>query len=779
MILKLFYLFIFFIPTFISAQSFILSGYISDKASGEILIGAHISIDDSELGTTTNEYGFYSIVFPYKKVSVVFSYIGYETQTVILELRKNTIMNIELSGKSLEEIIITEQKTHKNERLQKINIPLNQLTSIPTLGGETDIMKSLSLFPGISTGQEGSSNLYIRGGTPDQNLILLDGIPIYNATHLGGFFSIFNTNAIKNIEVYKGNFPARYGGRLSSVIDITMKEGNDKKVQGNFGLGILTSHFAIEGPFKKEKSSYLLTARSSYLGLINLLRQKENTDNYLDYWLYDINVKTNFQLKKAKLFFSLYSGNDVGTNYDRSASSSGGQILAQYLTENQVRWGNTITSSRYVIPISPRIYGKFLAGLSTYNYQFINETNNNIFMPIDTIVEKKSFQNSSKIKDVLLRADFDFSLNPKHYLKYGTGITFHQFQTASGDNTDSLNLKNNYPSKEYYLYIEDNMTLNPHFSINPGIRWSGFNTPSQYYFQFEPRIATQYFANKNLTLNASFSIVQQYIHLLSSSGFGFPNDIWVTATESIPPQNVIQTTLGGKFIIFKDISLSMETYYKKMKNLIDYKVGIDNVFSTIGDWEKLVETQGEGNAYGIEWLLEKEKGKLMGFMGYSLSWNNRQFDNINQGKKYPFTYDRRHDFSLVLHYKLSSKHFISTNWIYQTGTAVTLPVASLPLPPNAITSKPVFIGRNNGRLPTYHRLDIGYEYKKTTKKGHLRIWKISIYNVYNRKNPSYLLIQSEPILDNEDQFLFSKNKVEQISLFSIIPALSLEYKFKK
>lgn len=778
--LKAIFLFLHILPFLTNAQQINIFGYLSDDASGEVLIGANIFIEELNIGTVTNEYGYYNFQTPQKEITITFSYVGYENIQKKMFPKGDTIVNLGLRSFSLSEVVVTEKRIENQISLSKISVPVKLLTDIPTIGGESDIMKSLAFFPGISTGQEGTSGLYIRGGTPDQNLILLDGIPVYNATHLGGFFSVFNPEAINNVDVYKGNFPARYGGRLSSVIDITMKEGNKEKFKGNFGVGLIASKLAIEGPIQKNKSSYIFTARSSYLGLVNSLRKKNAKEDFFNYWLYDLNFKTNFQVGKGKLFFSAYSGRDAGLIEGEytSTTSDGGNTrrISEYNKyESNIIWGNTTLSTRYVLPISQRSFAKFLVGFTKYKFNFSTEERMEKYSPVDTLISESDNKNVSQVRDFIIQANFDFAINNENLLKYGAGLTLHRFLTNTFSRSADLDLAKIYLSTEYYAYLEDEMKLG-NLTTNLGLRFSALNTEGENYYKAEPRLSLRWKLSKTLQVSSSFSTTQQYIHLLSTNNFGIPNDIWVPATKDIAPQTAVQSSLGAVFSFPRDINLSIEGYYKTMRNLIDFRVGIESDFIETANWESFVETGGEGESYGSEFLLKKQSGKLTGFMAYTLSWNYRKFEHINQGLTYPFTYDRRHDFSIVGQYKLSSKWSVSANFVYQSGTALTLPIALIPTI-GGNSTEVVFGGRNTAHLPNYHRADIGAEYRRTTKKSRLLIWKFSIYNIYNRKNPSSIRLRGEAIFNENDQFLYNVNSVEQSSLFSLIPAFSLEYKF--
>lgn len=792
-------LFLLLLPIYSFAQKDItISGFIKDKSTGEVLIGANIWIEDNSIGTSTNEYGYYSLQIPIQKQTISFSYVGFENLRKEIHIQKDSIFNVELSNFTFEEIVISAQKnTIANQGLNQLNIPVKQLMDIPSIGGETDIMKALSLFPGISIGQEGTSSLYVRGGTPDQNLILLDGIPVYNASHLGGFFSTFNGDAINNIDVIRGGIPAQYGGRLSSVIDITMREGSTEKFTGSVGTGLLTSHILLEGPLKDRKGSYLFASRISYLGLINLFSEKKETGNHFNYWLYDINFKTNLNLKKGKLYFSFYNNRDVGNVYSRDIFYRGDTIHQEFFSDTKVQWGNTTISTRYTLPIRSTIFAKILLGYTTYQYQLDNVDRVVNFTPLGKFNINNSFLNESKVEDWIGRVDFDYNVNPRHYLKFGLGATLHQFSTFSSARESSDNDKQtNHDVEEYFIYLQDKLQFSKTISAIIGVRWEAFNVKNNFQQKVEPRISIKYKPTNRANFTASFSTTQQYLHLLQNNGFGLPNDIWVPFTEDVPAQNAYQFTLGNSYDLSKKINLTTEVYYKKTNNVIDYKPGLDeDIYNQIGEWEKLVETGGIGESYGLEMLLQKDNGKVRGYLSYTLSWNFRQFENINQGNKYPFTYDRRHDIALVVRYPLSKKTTLTGNWIFQSGTAVTLPIASAPFPESrggsfttlsgeSIPTRSIYFiydEKNNKRLPSYNRTDLGIEYKRTTKNNNKFIWKFSIYNLFNIQNPSYLRFRgsggSYTVINGVESFEAPSNRIQQVSLFTIIPGFSFHYKF--
>jgi hypothetical protein len=448
--------------------------------------------------------------------------------------------------------------------------------------------------------------------------------------------------------------------------------------------------------------------------------------------------------------------------------------------------------------LTSKIFAKFLLGYTTYQYELDHENEETNYTPLGRITTNDIYNNQSSVKDWIGRIDFDYNVNPKHYLKFGLGATLHRFSTFSslGETTDN-DKQTDHRVTEYFSYLQDKFKFSNALSATVGIRWEAFKVKNKTFQKIEPRISLKYQATKKTAFTASFSNTQQYLHLLQNNGFGLPNDIWLPATENVPPQSAYQFTVGGAFELSDKFNLTTEAYYKKSNNLIEYKTGLDeDIYNQIGDWENLVESDGEGESYGWETLLQKDYGKFKGYFSYTLSWNFRQFDNINLGKKYPFTYDRRNDIAIVLRYQLSKKTTLTGSWIYQTGTAVTLPIASAPFPKNfgantivtqdgtkipILSSYYVYDGKNNRRLPAYHRTDIGMEHKRTTKRNNSIIWKFSIYNFFNTRNPSYLDIKGGAtifqIIDGVETLTVTDSEIKQVSLFTIIPGISFEYKF--
>ena len=775
----LIFFFLFFLVS-TSAQKTILSGYIKSANSDEAITGAIIYTQDGSYSTFSNEYGYYSLQLLPSIVTIKVSYPGSENYQIELNLTQDTLLNISLEEKMLDEVEIVSTKIQANNPGAILNIPIKQLKQIPNIGGESDILKSLATFPGVATGAEGTSNIYVRGGTPDQNLILLDGLPVYNVSHLGGFLSVFNTDALRDVKLYKGGYPARFGGRLSSVIDIKMREGNKKEYKQELGIGLITSKFLLEGPIQKEKSSFILTGRSSYLGLINFFNDKETSDDFFNYWLYDINAKMNFSLKKGTLFFSYYTGNDYGIfkSTGRSSTFNGGEQLFSKKTieEDKINWGNSTFSSRYILPITNKLFFKSTVGYTQYKYNFQHSEVNQEFGIADTVTTEISTKSQSTISSLIGDFGFDYTPNNKHFIRFGLNIERQGFNVANQDT-----ISNKEKALIGVVYVEDDFKMTDKMSLNVGLRYTNFLTNQKLFSALEPRLKLTYEIGKETYLEVSFTKMTQYIHLITSLGAGFPNDLWLPATDFAPPESANQYSIGLFTKLNNNYLFSAEGFYKKSTNLLDYKVGADTDLLVLDTetWQDNIERGGKGESYGAEFFHQNKIGKMSTTLSYTLSWNYRQFENINRGNKYPFNYDRRHDISVLLNYKFNPKWQLTTNWIYQSGRRVTLPIARVPRPfeNEEGVGDLEFSQRNNGKLPNYHRLDLALNFEKDTKKGNVFGWNFSTYNTYNRINPSYIFVRYSSIRNEQNEQIGQTPNIRQVSLFSFIPAFSIYFKF--
>lgn len=754
------------------AQKHSISGYVSDKKTQEKLIGAIVYDAKSKSGTTTNTYGFFSLTLPADSVKLLVSYIGFAVQSKTFVLSENMSFNVDLMPenelKTIEVVAEQGERIEETTRMSTINIPIQQIKKVPALFGEVDVLKVLQLLPGVKSGGEGSTGLYVRGGGPDQNLILLDGAPIYNASHLFGFFSTFNADAIKTVELTKGGFPARYGGRLSSVIDINMKEGNMRKYNVEGSIGLISSKLLIEGPINKGKTSFIVTGRRTYIDKLTrpIVRALTRGEGDGGYYFYDLNLKVNHKISdKDRVFLSMYNG------LDNFSFKTGGQLTSDIGYGGYLKWGNTIGSARWNHLFNSRLFCNTSVTYTRYKFGIGQELKN---YKNDT---KETADYFSGIYDWAGNVNFDYIPDPNHFIRFGGHYTYHTFKTGAEQfkttgfdrNVDSLSGNPNIFANEISLYVEDDWKITDKFKVNAGLHGAGFLVQDNFYRSLQPRFSGRYLLPQSWSVKASYASMMQFIHLLSNSNVGLPTDLWVPATKLIKPQQSYQVAAGVAKSLNKNMyEISLEGYYKEMKNIIDYLDGA-NFIGGANDWEKKV-AQGRGWSYGMEFLMQKKKGKYTGWIGYTLSWTNRQFAQINEGKPYPYKYDRRHDISFVNIYKISNKMDIAATFVYGTGNAISLPLQSYVAAnvPGAFTQDAQYFGsKNNYRMAPYHRLDVSVNRHKKKKWG-MVTWSAGVYNLYSRQNPYFLYFRNTPT---------GRKQLVQVSLFPLIPSVSWSFKF--
>ena len=746
-----------------------ISGTIKSAANGEEIIGASVIIRELKTGTASNQYGFYSITLPNGDYTVVFSSIGFENKEEKVHLDTDKQLKIELAEKvtSINEVVINAESANKNITSTEMGVQrleVSKIRTLPVLLGEQDILKTLQLLPGVKSAGEGSSGFYVRGGTTDQNLVLLDEAPVYNASHLLGFFSVFNSDAIKEVSLYKGDVPAQYGGRLSSVLDVKMKDGNNKKFGVSGGIGLISSRLTVEGPIVKNRGSFIVSARRTYADVFLKLSPDSNL-NKTGLYFYDLNAKANYRItEKDRIFISGYLGRDV-FNFGQQIGFNWGNKTGT------VRW-NHIFNNKLFLNTS------FIA--SSFDY-FINIGNN-------------SNSIKSNIQNLNIKQDYQFYLTPENTLKFGINIIQHNFAPGELSATGSSNFNSIFlPKKkgiESGLYVQNEQSFGPQLKVNYGLRYSLFadlgptdvytfddegnvtstityskNQLITSYGHIEPRVSANFILSPRNSLKASYSRNTQYLHLLSNSTSGSPFDIWIPSSKIIDPQQSDQVSLGY-FRNFKDnqIETSIEVYYKNMTNLIDYKNGADILLN------RYVESQlvfGNGKSYGAEFLVKKNYGKLQGWVGYTLSRTDRIFADINDGKVFPARQDRRHDVSVVAMYDAGKKWSFSATWVYYTGDAVTFPNGKYYENNQWV---PKYTNRNGYRMPDYHRLDIGATcIRKKTNKFESS-WTFSVYNAYGRRNAYTITFRENPDNPNETQAV-------RTSLFTFIPSVTYNFKF--
>jgi outer membrane receptor for ferrienterochelin and colicin len=764
---------IFCVSAVFSQNKFTVSGYITEKGSKENLPGVTVYIPKLKTGTSSNSYGFYSITLPKDSFDLIFSFVGFKAKKISVYLDKNISYNMEMGAEQLAEVEVTAEQTKKvsqETQMSTVDIPIEQIKSIPALLGEKDVLKVIQLMPGVQKGSEGSSGIYVRGGGPDQNLIILDEAPVYNANHLFGFFSVFNGDALKSVELIKGGFPARYGGRLSSVIDLQMKDGNKEKIHGEAGIGIISSRLTLEGPIIKNRSSFLVSARRTYIDA--LIYPFLPSDNKGGYYFYDFNTKFNYTFSdKDRLFLSGYFGRDkfyFRSKFDDSETKAG------------LEWGNSTGTLRW----NHLYHGRLFSNLSLIftNYQLkITETEK---FGSDYF----SLKYTSNIRDLGGKYNFDFMPNPNHYIKFGFASTWHHFVPqalvvkSADPNGDFTSKSRPMDTYEGGIFVEDDWRATEKLKMNIGFRLSGFSSHGQNFYNPEPRASIRYLLGNDFSLKTSYAVMNQYLHLLSNTGIGLPTDLWVPATSKVKPQQSQQVALGlAKDLPDQNLTITVEGYYKWMKNVLNYKEGASfldiNDNSETGnqtDWQDKV-LSGKGTSYGAEFLCQRKFGKFTGWIGYTLSWTYLQFDSLNFGERYFARYDRRHDISVVGIYKVNDHVTLSATWVYGSGNAITLPLASYAIgqhTPDNQVQYPNWANdygkKNSFRMAAYHRGDIGLQFHKKLKRC-IRTFEFSVYNIYNRKNPFFYFTQYD--------FKTNKNKLMQVSLFPVLPSVSWSYKF--
>lgn len=813
-------IFLAFYSAFALAQSkSTVSGYVTSASSGEQLIGVNIYESHSGLGTSANEYGFYSLTIPDGPCNLRFTFVGHTTQNISFQFQKDTVLNVELllDAYEFQEVQVTADKPKVDQsQMSVIDVPINKMTKIPVIMGEPDVLKVIQLLPGVQSGTEGTSGIYVRGGGADQNLFLLDGVPVYNASHMFGFFSVFNPGAVKTVKLYKGGFPARYGGRLSSVVDIRMKEGNDQEFKGDVSIGLISSRINLEGPLVKGKSSFLFSARRTYVDIlakpiINYVNKTNPNESVAGgYYFYDLNGKLNYKFSdRSRLYLSAYMGKDkvymndeykyVQTDYDYENNDV---LYTNYAsrTDMNMNWGNRIAAIRWNYVLSNKLFSNTTLTYSKYNFNTHMDWGE--YNLSDHEETSSVYDYYSSIQDYTGKIDFDYSPHPNHAVKFGSGFTSHYFKpgvqttkittTDDDGNYNTSTPDNSIRANEYYAYIEDNLSIGERFKVNAGLHYSGIIVQGKHYASLQPRASARYKLMDNWSVKASYAKMNQFVHLLSSSSIDMPTDLWVPVTARLKPPISHQYAIGTSAHLNFGIDITVEGFYKSMNNLIAYSDGASFSSTASTSWDNKVEL-GEGWAYGAEFLLEKSVGKTTGWIGYTWSKSERQFEELNNGEVFPAHYDRRHDFSFVLTHAFSDRFDVGVTWVYNTGKAVTLGAYQYPILPMSNINEYSYVqaksygGRNSYRMPSYHRMDVGMNFHKKKKRG-IRTWNVSLYNAYSNSNPFMLMSYENykksievPVLDVNGNVMYYntvyKKELEQLSLFPIIPSVSYTFKF--
>jgi outer membrane cobalamin receptor len=750
-------------------QNFTLSGKITDKDTGEDLNGASVMVVELIKGVATNSYGFYSLSLPAGTYTIRYSYVGYENVEQKLDLNKNLVMNIEISPSvmALDEVIVSSERdeniTSAKQGVEKLN--MKDIENIPVLFGEKDILKTIQLLPGISSSAEGSTGFNVRGGSMGQNLILLDEAPLYSSSHLMGFFSVFNSDAIKDVTVYKGGIPAKYGGRASSVLDITMNNGNSKTFSGSGGIGLVSTRLTLEVPILKDKMSFIISGRRTYGDLVaKLLFPEQLVRDDMKFYFYDLNAKLNYTINdKNRLFLSGYFGKDI---FELGKDIGTG-------------WGNTTGTIRWNHLFSDKIFSNTSLVYSKYDYGFVFGQN--------------SLRLRSGIEDLSLKEDATWYINPENTLKFGINIIYHKFrpgEITSGDTANFETVLSDKKAFESAIYIQNEQKITSRLSANYGLRFSTFNQigPGWFYeynaanepidstwygkgkaaypwFGFEPRLSVNYMLSEKSSIKLSYNRMVQYLHLLSNSTAGSPTDVWMPGSNNLKPVFVDHVS-AGFFRNFLDNSIetSVEIYYKNMINSSDYEDGADIIFNEHVESQILI---GKGRSYGLELYIKKKYGSFTGWISYTLSRTENKIEGINNFSWYPMKYDKTNELSVITIYKLGQRLTISGVWTYATGNAVTFPSGKYILDNNPV---PWFTERNGYRMPAYHRMDLSLTLNGKNRKKFKSSWDLSVYNLYNRYN-AYI------ISFRESEVVPGSTEAVKLSLFGIVPSVTYNFRF--
>ena len=796
-----------------AAQQYTVSGYITDGKSAETIIGSTVYDAQSGHGTASNNFGFYSLTLAAGQHQLTVSYVGYNRQTINLNLRRDTVINVSLSSDiELAEVVVTAKSREsgiESTKMGSLDIPVKMIEHTPSLLGETDVLRTIQLTPGVQQGVGGASSLYVRGGNGDENLILLDGATVYKIDHLFGFFSVFTPEAVKKVTFYKSSFPARYNGRTSSVIDVRTKDGDMNNYHASVSLGLLTSRFNVEGPIVDGKTSFSVSGRTTYAGA--LAQPFLDDDLKVNYWFYDINMKLNHKFSDSdRLYLSLYNGLDKFKNEVHDVYESGNyKNIDDYGSD--LRWRNFIPSLRWNHVFSSRLFANTTINFNHYKMRMASHddiTDIRYGSPDSQTNEKSSSDYRSEIKDLGAIIDFDWLPVPSHTVKFGGNYIRHNFEpetTTSSykekeDNvthadTSATNKGSAAFANEVSAYIDDDWKLFDNLNVNVGLAHTIFNLKNKTYHNLQPRVSVKYEPVDFLSVKASYSRMTQCVHLLTSSPLAMPTDLWVPITEELEPEVANQYSLGAYYTKIPGWEFSIEGYYKLSDNVIEYKDGMSFAgFS--GSWEKLVAA-GQGESKGLEFMAQKTEGVVTGMVAYTLSKTDRKFSRssgVNDGERFPFTYDRRHLLNVVVNWQLNDHIFADFSWEFQSGACATLtdtyqeyiepdnqfskgymsdnPYTSLY---HKVSDKTAYVpGRNNYRLPCSHTLCAGINFHKQKERCE-RIFNISVYNLYNHMNPTLVYATEADEYGNYGGP--RRYRIKKLTILPIIPSFTLTYKF--
>lgn len=796
----------------------VISGFVREASSSEPLIGASVYQMDKRKGVATNSYGFFSLSLEPGDIHLQVSYIGFQAKHLSFPfMERDTLLTIELENSALlQEVVVLaddrEQQQLHTTRMGALEFDRQTIQQTPVMFGESDIIKTLQLTPGVTSGTDGFAGMYVRGGNSDENLFLIDGNPVYQVNHLGGLFSAFNPEAIRNLEFYKAGFPSRYGGRLSSVIDVHTKDGNMKEFHGSASLGLIAGNLNIEGPIVKDRTSFSLSFRRTWLDVItepalaianHKYMEKDGNRIHGNYNFYDLNAKINHKFsERSRFYLSFYNGRDGLSAGSDEFNENRQDIPFHSKHRAHLHWGNLLASAGWTYVFSPKLFGK-ISGVFTQYRSSTKRTFDEWYEAKESPDHYALYNETSSntaILDIGARAAFDYLPRPDHHIRFGGDLLVHRFRPEHSQmkiknisQNDSLSMGTVFTddllwAREGSLFLEDDWDVSEALRVNAGLRFSLFDVEGKTYTGIEPRLSIRWKLREDLSLKASYSRMQQYIHLVSESYINLPSDAWMPVTRQLKPLESDQFSIGAYYRLGKEYDLSLEGYYKKLYNLLEYKEGYTYLPSFISWEDKMVS--GEGRSYGLELMLRKNTGRTTGWVGYALSKSDRQFDAINNGCRFPAKYDSRHKLNIVAMHKLSDRVELSAAWTLSSGTYATLSLenyqstvqepGSAWMPnsdPKQVTID--FFGeRNNYQFPPYHRLDLGINIYRPKKSGRMGIWNVSVYNAYCRRNPIAIYKTEKYVRSSSgDQPGKTVPVFEQASLWPIIPSVSYTYKF--
>ena len=793
-------------PAAAFAQRATVSGYITDLQTGETLIGA--GVIEGGKGAVTNAYGFYTLTLPKGHHSLSFSYVGYAEQTVELNLLRDTTLNVPLvPGTALKEATVVASKDAgiQSTKMSAIELPMQVIKHAPVLFGEHDVLKTIQLMPGVQSGAEGFSGIYVRGGGPEENLLLLDGIPLYNAEHLMGILSVFQPEAVKKVTLYKGSFPARYGGRISSIIDVRTNDGNLKEFHGSVGVSALTDKIHLEGPIIKDKLAFSLSGRALHTFIYTPLIHKM-AGTPVNYYFYDLNAKLAWRISdRDRLFANFYNGRDIFYYKDKGGSDvyvdvDGSYDPDEYNTryssaaKMNINWGNTLGGLRWNHVFSSKLFSNATLAYTRYRMHVGMDIMSEMRQKdrdtgVETLMsETFQFGYESGMRDLTAKMDFDYTPSPEHLVKFGAEYVHHSFIpetiggymaeynsgdiSASMDTTFNASVNDMLRGHEISVYAEDDFTVWGRLTLNPGLHAAFFHTHGTPYWSIEPRMSVKLDITPEISAKAAYSRMAQYVHLLSPSSITLPTDLWVPITDKIKPVTSDQTSLGLYWTGLKGWEFSLEGYLKWMHNILEYRDGT-SFFGNSANWQNNVE-MGEGFARGVELFVEKKTGRATGWLGYTLAWSDRRFPDgsINSGEWFPYRYDRRHNVSLVFNYDFGHGLNASATWTFASGNTMTLPErqTAVVTPDGRIVQQNYVSGRNNYRLPPSHRLNLGLSWTRYKRRGEA-VWDLSVYNVYNSMNPNFVFSDTYTRYDSEGNIVDSGITLQKLTILPFIPSI--------